>query len=298
MFRIPTTENTLHLLSDVRRGQWFVHDYESLLPVALSFLRGEKIPEAAIRPTFEFSASEAESPAAISGESKAKQVAVIPIVGTITKYDSCFTTGAITYARAIMAAANHPDIGATVLDIDSGGGAGNAIAVLKEAIHYTQSLGKPIVAHVDFCASLAYWVASQCDAIFCDNPLSAVGSIGGLYQIVDDTGKMEKEGYTVITVYADESADKNLDYRMALEGDNTLLKKKSFLQRRTIPPRRESRPTRHQGGRRRRIHRRHVPPGRGASHRSHQRRNDTHGVHRKCSNPCTVQPLIFQEYGF
>lgn len=36
---------------------------------------------------------------------------------------------------------------------------------------------------------------------------------------------MEKEGYTVITVYADESADKNLDYRMALEGDNTLLKK-------------------------------------------------------------------------
>lgn len=225
MFRIPTTENTLHLLSDVRRGQWFVHDYESLLPVALSFLRGEKIPEAAIRPVFEFSTSEAQFSAAIGSEAKTKQVAVIPIIGTITKYDSCFTTGAITYARAILTAANHPEVGAIVLDIDSGGGAGNAIAVLKEAIHHVQALGKPILAHVDCCASLAYWAASQCDAIFCDNLLSAVGSIGGLYQIVDETGKMEKEGYTVITVYADESADKNLDYRMALEGDNTLLKK-------------------------------------------------------------------------
>lgn len=225
MFRIPTTENTLHLLSDVRRGQWFVHDYESLLPVAVSFLRGEKIPDNALRPAFEFSAAEAQFSASLGGEAKAKQVAIIPIVGTITKYDSCFTIGAITYARAITTAANHPEVGAIVLDIDSGGGAVNAIAVLKEAIHHAQALRKPIIAHVDCCASLAYWAASQCDAIFCDNPISVVGSIGGLYQIVDDTSKMEKEGYTVITVYADESADKNLDYRMALEGDSAMLKK-------------------------------------------------------------------------
>ncbi|MEG2063514.1 MAG: S49 family peptidase [Alistipes sp.] len=112
-----------------------------------------------------------------------------------------------------------------MLNIDSGGGAGNAIATLKEAIAHVQAIGKPIIAHVDLCASLAYWAASQCDAIFCDNPLSAIGSIGGLYQIVDDTNKMKKEGYTVITVYADESADKNLDYRMALEGDTRMLKK-------------------------------------------------------------------------
>jgi hypothetical protein len=226
MFRIPTTENTLHLLSDVRRGQWFVHDYESLLPVALSFLGGEKIAGAIPRLAFEFYAAEAQAQfTATETGSKAQKVAVIPITGTITKYDSCFTYGAITYARAITAMANNPEIGAIVLDIDSGGGAGNAIAPLKEAIHRVQALGKPIIAHVDRCASLAYWAASQCDAIFCDNPLSDVGSIGGLCQIVDDIGKLEKDGYTVITVYADKSADKNLDYRMALEGDTSLLKK-------------------------------------------------------------------------
>ncbi|WP_300904214.1 S49 family peptidase [uncultured Alistipes sp.] len=225
MFRIETTPNPLQLLSDVRRGQWFVHDHESLLPTAFSFLRGETT--GTTRPVFEFAAvavdlsDEAESKAA----AKPAKVAVIPITGTITKYDSCFTTGAVTYARAIRKAADNPDICAIVLDIDSGGGAVNAIAALKEAIAYTQALGKPIVAHADVCASLAYWTASQCDAIFCDNPLSQVGSIGGLYRIVDDTNKLTQEGYTVVEVYADESADKNLGYRQALEGEYALIKK-------------------------------------------------------------------------
>lgn len=37
--------------------------------------------------------------------------------------------------------------------------------------------------------------------------------------------KLKKEGYTVITVYADESTDKNLGYRQALEGEYALIKK-------------------------------------------------------------------------
>lgn len=224
MFRIPTTENTLQLLSDVRRGQWFVHDYESLLPVALSFLKGEKFASTP-RPDFEFSTTEAKfSAAAIGNESPAREIAVIPIIGTITKYDTCFTYGAMTYARAIVMAAEHPKVCGIVLDFDSGGGAMNAISILKEAIHHAQQLGKPIIAHTDFCASLAYWAASQCDAIFCDNSLSAVGSIGGLFEFIDDTKKLEKDGYTVVSVYADESPDKNLPYRQALEGDTTLIR--------------------------------------------------------------------------
>lgn len=225
MFRIPTTENTLQLLSDVRRGQWFVSEYESLLPMALAFLRGERITDTVSPRVFEFSAVKPEVSMSQSGTEKASKVAVIPIVGVITKYDSCFTYGAITYARAITEAAEHPEIGAIVLDIDSGGGAVNAISILKEAIQHVQTLGKPIIAHVDLCASLAYWLASQCDAIFCDNLLSDVGSIGALCKFVDDKKKLEADGYTVVEVYADESSDKNLDYRNALEGDYVLIKK-------------------------------------------------------------------------
>ena len=225
MFRIETTQNPLQLLSDVRRGQWFVHDYESLLPLAISFLRGERIGE--VLPAFEVSAEAVNLSGQTESDSapKPSKVAVIPIVGTITKYDSCFTRGAVSYARAIQWAADDPEICAVVLDIDSGGGVVNAVSILKEAIGRTQALGKPIIAHVDFCASLAYWAASQCDAIFCDNPLSEVGSIGGLCHFVDDTKKLKKDGYTVVTVYADESADKNLSYRQALEGEYALIKK-------------------------------------------------------------------------
>ncbi len=225
MFRIETTENTLQLLSDVRRGQWFVHDHEALLPVALSFLRGEQISNTPHREAFEFSTTTPQFRTDGPAGAKKSDVAVIPIVGSITKYDSCFSYGAITYARAILAAAKHPDVGSIVLDIDSGGGAVNAIGILKEAIRQTKELGKPILAHVDLCASLAYWIASQCDAIFCDNALSEVGSIGGFCKIIDDTGALEMKGYKVITIYADESGDKNLFYRQALDGDYSLLKK-------------------------------------------------------------------------
>lgn len=226
MVSIKTTENTLQLLSDVRRGRWFIHDHEALLPVASAFLRGEKIANAERRSKFEFSTTVAQFSARPSGNaSKAPAVAVIPIMGAISKYDSCFSYGAVTYARAILTAAKDPDICAIVLDIDSCGGSANAISAIKEAISQTKDYGKPIIAHVDFCASLAYWIASQCDAIFCDNQLSEVGSIGGFCQFIDDAKKLEKEGYQVITVYADESGDKNLAYRQALEGDTTLLKK-------------------------------------------------------------------------
>ncbi len=226
MTRISRTENTLQLLSDVRRGQWFVHDHEALLPTALAFLQGEKIVGTVHRDDFEFSTVTAQFSAEATGKTaKGSEVAVIPITGAISKYDSCYSHGAVTYASAILMAAKHPDIDAVVLDIDSGGGSANAISIIKEAIARTKASGKPIIAHVDFCASLAYWIASQCDAIFCDNPLSEVGSIGGFCQIIDDTRKLKKEGYQVITVYADESGDKNLAYRQALDGDTTLLKK-------------------------------------------------------------------------
>lgn len=224
MYHIPITQNNFRFLSDIRRGQWFVHDYESLLPLALSFLRGERIPDGTPLGAFEFSTVEAITADVESTETNSAKVAVIPIIGVITKYDSWCNYGAITYSQAITRAAADPQVIAVVLDIDSGGGASNAIAPLKEAIRNIQAQGKPIIVHADLCGSLAYWVASQCDAIFCDNALSTVGSIGGYCEFVDDKNKLEKEGYTVVSVYADESPDKNLPYRQAIEGDTTLLR--------------------------------------------------------------------------
>jgi protease-4 len=224
MPQIQTTAKPLQLLTDIRKRPWFVHDPESLMPVAMSLLRGETPADRQTEPkAFEY--SEEPSGLSLQQDASPSMVAVIPIVGTIIKWDTWCTYGAMTYARAIRRAAGNPDICAIVLDIDSGGGAANAIAVLREAIAYAKEAGKPVIAHVDFCASLAYWLASQCDAIFCNDLLSEVGSIGAFCQIIDDTGAWEKDGYKVIDVYADESPDKNRPYREAIEGNDALLKK-------------------------------------------------------------------------
>ncbi len=225
MINIPTSPNPLQLLSDVRRGQWFLHEHEALIPTALAFLRGETIAgDVASSFNVALSASDTFEGASSQSPQQPQKIAVIPIIGAISKYDSCCAYGATTYAKAITAAAQHKDVCAIVLDIDSGGGAENAVSIILEAIHSAQALDKPVIAHVDLCASLAYWIASQCDAIFCDNSFSYVGSIGVYTQIMDSTPYLEKQGYKLITVYADESKDKNKASRDAIDGDYKLLK--------------------------------------------------------------------------
>ena len=111
-----------------------------------------------------------------------------------------------------------------VLDIDSPGGAGNAIAPMLQAIREIRNLGKPIIAHCDFCASAALWIASQCDAVMMDNSLSEIGSLGAYASILDNRENLQT-GEKIITVYADESDDKNKAVRDALEGKYDTLKK-------------------------------------------------------------------------
>ena len=120
-------------------------------------------------------------------------------------------------ANALIEYASKDDIVGVVLDIDSPGGSSNAIMPLINAINQVKAMGKPIIVHTDFCASAAIWVASQCDAIFMDNSLSEVGSIGAYATIFDNRQNLQT-GEKVITIYADESSDKNKGVREALEG--------------------------------------------------------------------------------
>ena len=221
MNRISNSRNNLQLAFDIRRGQWLLHDAESMLPAALNFL--ERLPVTLDMPEFTV-ASYAESSDGMLFDAEPDNdnevVTVIRIVGTITKYYCCGTIGAISIAEAISEAAGNNNTIGIVLDIDSGGGNCNAIPFIVEAIRKVQAAGKPIVAHCDLCASAAYWVASQCDAVFADNSLSVFGSIGAMVQFVDDSNCAD--GSRIITIYAKESPDKNLSYRKALQGDYEL----------------------------------------------------------------------------
>ncbi len=201
--------NYSQLALDLRRGIWLIHEADTFLPLINSFFSKIVIN------------SDVETPDKTSGESssssKDKNIAIIPIHGALTKYDTCFNYGTLTIAEKIASYIDNKDIIGIVLDIDSPGGAVNSVAPLIEVINKVKQAGKTVIAHCDTCCSAAYWVASYCDSIYSDNKLSLTGSIGAYCTLLDDR-ENKQNGYKLISVYAKESTDKNLAYREALDG--------------------------------------------------------------------------------
>ncbi|MEZ7980384.1 MAG: signal peptide peptidase SppA [Myxococcota bacterium] len=83
-----------------------------------------------------------------------------------------------TVSRAIVDAAEDPDIAAIILRIDSPGGSALASEIIWRAISRAKEAGKPVIASMsDVAASGGYYVASAADVIVAD-PGTLTGSIG------------------------------------------------------------------------------------------------------------------------
>lgn len=204
--------DTFQLARDIVQGKWLVSNPDRLLPIARSFLNKTPVEmevKAASVTTVSDSGALPE---------KAKRVAIIPLHGTMTKYYTCESYGTTFIAKRLREMADDENVIGIILDIDSPGGSSSAIPPMIEAISHAKAAGKPVYAHVDFCASAAYWVASQCDAIYMDNDLSEVGSIGAMAVFIDSTAANPTTGEKTIVIYAEESPDKNFAYREALSG--------------------------------------------------------------------------------
>lgn len=212
--------NYLQLALDLRRGQWLIYGAESLLPLANDFLTRRLALQPSLEEYAVSSFALSDSGDVIPGSAEdgsVRLVVVVPLHGALTKYDTCDTYGTTGIAAKMDEFINDDEVVGFVLDIDSPGGAENAIFPIVSAIARARAAGKPVIAHCDSCYSAAYWVASQCDAIFADNARSGFGSIGAYAQILDDR-EDKATGYKIITIYAPESKDKNLAYREALDG--------------------------------------------------------------------------------
>lgn len=210
------------------RRPWLVD--AAILAVGQRILAGEKtdFEEKVAAYPVQLVQDTPEDPEAPGSEKKVDgAVAVFPLKGTLLKEDTWCSYGTETVARAIRDAAHDDRIIAGVLDVDSGGGCIDAIPCMLKAIGEFRSCGKPIFVHTDYCCSAAYWIASAADRIYMDNTTaSMVGSIGALAQVMETApGDLEKNGYKVHMIYADESPDKNKAYRHLQEGDESVYKK-------------------------------------------------------------------------
>lgn len=204
--------DTFQLARDIVQGKWLVSNPEQLLPIARAFLSKTPV-EMEVKSAVVSTVADSGA-----GAGKAKSVAIVPLHGTMTKYDTCESYGTTFIANKLREMADDENVIGIVLDIDSPGGSSSAIPPMIEAISHAKAAGKPVYAHVDCCASAAYWVASQCDAIYMDNDLSEVGSIGAMAVFIDSTAANPTTGEKTIVIYAEESPDKNFAYREALSG--------------------------------------------------------------------------------
>lgn len=204
--------DTFQLARDIVQGKWLVSNPEQLLPIARAFLSKTPVE-------MEVKSSEVSTVADSGTQTEvSKSVAIVPLHGTMTKYDTCTSYGTSFIANRLREMADDENVIGIILDIDSPGGSSSAIPPMIEAISHAKAAGKPVYAHVDCCASAAYWVASQCDAIYMDNDLSEVGSIGAMAVFIDSTAANPTTGEKTIVIYAEESPDKNFAYREALSG--------------------------------------------------------------------------------
>jgi signal peptide peptidase SppA len=130
-------------------------------------------------------------------------IAVLPLKGMIENKRSLWTdlfgTSCEEFAQWFDSSINNPDIGAIVIDVDSGGGTTGGVEELSNKIYASRNK-KPIIAVIDdYDCSAAYHISSAADQIVI-TPSGFVGSVG-VYAVHKDISEAaQKAGikYTFI----------------------------------------------------------------------------------------------------
>lgn len=205
----------------------------SYFPIVQKFLSGEKVEIE--KQVLELQVYQANGEAifipenTLSAEFLSKNitdnaVAILPITGPLMKSDFCGAMGMQSMANVIRMLADNEKVKSIVLNIDSPGGSVDGTVDVGAAVEYAKNK-KNVIAYVDgLCASASYRIAVGANSIIAKQG-SIIGSIGTMYQLVDDTEAQQKRGYKLITINADASSEKNLAVDLAKNGDASVLKK-------------------------------------------------------------------------
>jgi signal peptide peptidase SppA len=97
---------------------------------------------------------------------------------------------------AIQEALQRDDVQSILIDINSPGGTVNGTPELAQAVSDAAKLKTTYAFTAGQMCSAAYWIASQCDAIYA-TPSARVGSIGVMLPFIDSTEKFRSEGLKV-----------------------------------------------------------------------------------------------------
>lgn len=156
-------------------------------------------------------------------------LAMIPVIGPISKYYNCGVPGSSDMARWVREAEESSKIDGLLFIFDTPGGMVDGTATLADAI---KNCSKPTIGFVDdgMAASAGMWLISACDEIILSQKTDMVGSIGVYTQLADFSQRLEMMGIKLHEIYAPQSNDKNKNYKEALKDNYGPIKEElSFL---------------------------------------------------------------------
>ncbi|MFN7013535.1 MAG: S49 family peptidase, partial [Bacteroidia bacterium] len=153
-------------------------------------------------------------------DSENKTVAVITFNQPVLKYSDywCGWLGTQAYIKILERIRRDDSIAGVVMEVDSGGGQVYGTPEFFEYIQdFTQT--KPLVVYTGgLLCSGAYYFAAAASWIVAHKRADAIGSIGVYTVIVNYDGIIEKLGGKIFTIYAEESSEKNKNWRAVTEG--------------------------------------------------------------------------------
>jgi protease-4 len=151
-------------------------------------------------------------------------VGVIYMVGVLIKYGDYCMHGADDIVKALDFIESNKNFVGAVVYVDGPGGAVTAIPPFQA---FGLRRKKPYVALYEQCCSAhLFTVYSFVDYVMAENDLSAnIGSLGITISLRDDSKYLENMGIIKHDIYPEESKDKNLAFRLALEGKYEMIQK-------------------------------------------------------------------------
>lgn len=133
-------------------------------------------------------------------------VGIITIAGSLNNSNESWynrymgTTGYPEIRRALILAAQDPEIEAILLDVKSGGGAVSGVADTSNLIRIVDSKVKPVYTYAEnTMASAAYWLGASARKVYAGST-AEVGSIGVLMVHQDLSKLYEKMGVTTTVI--------------------------------------------------------------------------------------------------
>ncbi|WP_445458423.1 hypothetical protein [Flavobacterium sp. HNIBRBA15423] len=153
-------------------------------------------------------------------------VAVLNMIGPIMTYGDWWFYGSDEIVHQLELLNSNQNIKAILIYMDGPGGAVSAIPPFM-TFGEKRDKKKPLGIVYEQCCSAHLYIAYglQPDFVWASNNISAnAGSLGVMLSYLNDQKWLEQIGLERVQIYPDESKDKNLPLRLALEGKYDLIK--------------------------------------------------------------------------